>query len=91
MITYQNKYLKYKNKYLNLKKQLGGNISLIQKLVDIDISNMNLEELKDLEKLVIETRDSFCGFELEDKPIECENLQMKRIIIKNRINELTNS
>ena len=87
----KNKYLKYKNKYLNLKKQIGGDINLIQTLIDVDISNMNLEELIELEKLVLNTRDGFCGFELDEKPIECDNLQMKRVLIKNKIDELTKS
>jgi len=82
---YENKYYKYKNKYLKLKKQLGGDIYLIQKLIDKDISNMNLDELKELEKMVIDTRDKYCGFELEEKPLECDNLQLKRIKIKEAI------
>jgi hypothetical protein len=85
-----NKYLKYKNKYLKLKKQLGGDIYLIQQLIDIDISNMNLEELKELEKEVVKVRDNLCGFEREEKPVECDNLQIKRISIKDKIEKLTN-
>jgi hypothetical protein len=84
---YFKKYLKYKKKYLKLK-QFGGDIFVIQELIDTDISKMNLDELKELEKKVVETRDKFCGFELLEKPLECENLQIKRIEIKNKITQM---
>ena len=90
-MDFKQKYLKYKKKYLKLKKQLGGNINEIQTLINTDISNMKLDELKELEKKVVDTRDTYCGFELEDKPIECENLQIKRIEIKDKIKILSNN